>query len=170
MHFDKFNNEGIASFQSQAWHVKDAPPSPIRRYMVAGGFIFARSSIIEEVPYDPHIYFLGEELTFGVRSWTHGWDIFAPNDVIMYHNYLTRIRHWEDHQDWHVQNTIATARIKHLLGIQTTSLPEALFELDKYGLGKARTLEEYEKAAEISFKEQKVYGVLMTPQTVHLHL
>lgn len=170
MHFDKFNHDDIVSFNSQAWSVVDAPPKPIRRYTCAGGFIFARSDIIKEVPYDPYIYFLGEELTYSIRAWTNGWDIFCPNGVIVYHNYTPRIRHWEDHQDWHVQNNLANERIKHLLQMKISNNHLALQEIDKYGLGKIRTLREYEKAAQIDFTHKKIYEVLMTAATVHKHL
>jgi Glycosyltransferase (GlcNAc) len=39
------------------------------------------------VPYDPHIYFTREEISLELRRWTTGWDLFVPNEPVVYHHY-----------------------------------------------------------------------------------
>ena len=39
------------------------------------------------VPYDPTLYFLGEEITLAVRAYTHGYDLFHPSETIVWHEY-----------------------------------------------------------------------------------
>lgn len=71
---------------------------PLRSLFWAAGFSFARSKLFEEVPYIdlPHLFF-GEELFMLLRMWTAGWDVFAPNDIIFFHQWsrLTRPTVWK---------------------------------------------------------------------------
>lgn len=60
---------------------------PHLSYTVLAGYIFTLGSIVEEVPYDPRISFMGEELCFAVRAYTRGWEIYAPNEMLVYHFY-----------------------------------------------------------------------------------
>ena len=60
---------------------------PMKGAFIAGGFFFTKSDFIKEVPYDPNLYFIGEEISLGVRAYTHGWDVYYPNKVVIYHNY-----------------------------------------------------------------------------------
>ena len=56
-------------------------PSP---FFIAN-FIFCRGSLLQELPFDPHIQFWGDEITFAARLWTHGYDIVQPDRVMLYH-------------------------------------------------------------------------------------
>jgi len=38
-------------------------------------------------PYDPGLYFHGEELSLAVRDFTHGYDLFHPTRDILWHSY-----------------------------------------------------------------------------------
>lgn len=119
---------------------------------VAAGFIFASGSIIAEVPYDPNIYFTGEEVLFAVKAWTRGWDIYHPNRSVCWHFYNTgkkRVVHWEDHQDWWVQNKVSESRFRQILGME-----DAKENFGIYGLGNVRSLAEYEAIAGVNFKER----------------
>ena len=57
---------------------------------VLAGFIFAKGTIVEEVPYDPDISFFGEELCFAIRAWTRGWKIYSPNKQVISHFYTRK--------------------------------------------------------------------------------
>jgi hypothetical protein len=130
---------------------------------VAAGFLFAPSDIIEDVPYDPHIYFQGEEITLAVRLWTHGWDLFTPNRHVIYHDYTQRRRekrHWDDQTNWSALNRLSEWRVRHLLsGASVAAEKEfdgALVDLDEYGLGDSRTLADYEAFAGVRFADCEV--------------
>src|SRR5262249_9151500 len=56
-------------------------PSPF----CLAGFMFTRSDTLAEVPFDPHIPFWGDEITLAARLWTHGYDIYQPDQVVLYH-------------------------------------------------------------------------------------
>jgi hypothetical protein len=59
-------------------------------FQVSAAFLFTRSFFVEEIPYDPFMYFHGEEQNISIRAYTHGWDIWHPNRVPLYHLYKKR--------------------------------------------------------------------------------
>ena len=59
-----------------------------RQYLYAGGFNFGFARVIFDVPYDTmglHHLFFGEELSMAVRLFTHGYDLYAPEETVCYH-------------------------------------------------------------------------------------
>jgi hypothetical protein len=121
----------------------------------AGGFLFGAAEWFRDVPYDPYLYFIGEESSVAVRLYTHGWDLFTPTDVVLYHDYNDRPdrpRHWHDRPDWTRFNARSIARVRHLLGIEESRDPEVLREIDRYGLGSRRSLAEYQEFAGVDFR------------------
>ncbi|MBI3440692.1 MAG: hypothetical protein HY052_02625 [Proteobacteria bacterium] len=139
------------------------PEKPLRGAFLAAGFIFAPGRFVREVPYDPHLYFDHEEVTIAARAYTHGWDVFSPPGAFVYHYYYephkgeTRALHWSDHRDWGKFQLASRARYNYLLaGIVPKEHPASLLEIDKYGLGTVRTIEEFEKFTGVDFKEKIV--------------
>lgn len=108
---------------------------------VVFNFIFATVRAFAEVPLDPYIFFKGQEIAFSARLWTHGWDIWQPDRRIAYHRWHDEGRYYKNLQDERYLRTVR--RVHHLLGLASTDDAEALRELDRYGLGSARTLGEY---------------------------
>jgi hypothetical protein len=107
------------------------------------------------VPHDPFIYFLGTEVSQAVRLWTHGWDFFAPTRSLVYHCYGTGRRkalHWENHTGWSRAALLSYRRLGHLLGTEIVAERDALVDLERYGLGTVRSLEEYQEFAGLDFK------------------
>ncbi len=161
IHPASFDGEGILKLGSTAVAPGDAPPVPARNPFCAAGLIFADSRINLDIPYDPHLYFLGEEITLAVRLWTHGWDIFAPNDVIAYHDYNNhpgRRRHWNDRDRWWELNNRSLKRVRHLLGTEASDDPEVLQGLDRYGLGACRSLAGFEAFSGVDFARRLIGG------------
>tara|TARA_B100000780_G_scaffold273308_1_gene236691 strand:+ start:9669 stop:10895 length:1227 start_codon:yes stop_codon:yes gene_type:complete len=132
-------------------------PMPSRFY--SGHFSFTLGKFCKEVPHDPLMYFHGEEISISVRAYTHGYDMFIPNIQLIWHEYRAtgRKRHWDDHQNWDNKNKISKSRVRQLLGVDgevCSPCNENTFKL--YGLGKERTLEDYELYAGINFRNQSV--------------
>lgn len=137
----------------------ELPAHPMPGAFVSANMLFGPSSIIQDVPYDPNIYFFGEEITMAVRLWTHGYNLYHPNRLVIYHDWKRdkRPTHFADHRDWTKQNDKAYARVKHLLGTAVCEDAEILKDLDKYGLGMARTLEQYQEYSGVDFA-RKVFS------------
>lgn len=156
--FDEF---GVLTQRSEVASMKDAPAVPRQNAFIGAGWVFAKGRVVEEVPYDPYLYFEGEEITLAVRLWTHGWDIFIPNAVVAYHDYgrrPERPRHWKDQTDWSALNQRARTRIRHILGIDRSGKAQDLAEIDKYGLGSARSLADYEAFSGVDFRARLYRG------------
>lgn len=161
MHATNFDNDGILGLDSIGSEPHLAPEIPQQNPFCAAGFLFADSRIILDIPYDPYLYFHGEEITLAVRLWTYGWDIFSPNAVILYHDYDNhpgRERHWKDHDSWLNLDTLAKKRVRHLLKIELSTDPEVLIDIDKYNLGQIRSLEDYEVFSGVNFSKQTIEG------------
>ena len=154
--FDRFIPEGAIFFLPQTMHDKDKPQ--LGRFFSAH-FAFTEGKFCTKVPHDPNYYFHGEEISLAVRAYTHGYDIFYPNEVIAWHEYTRkgRTKHWDDDKTWVEKNTTSHARNRQLLGVDgevCSPCNEKTF--DKYGLGKERTLEDYELFAGVRFSDRSV--------------
>lgn len=134
---------------------------PMRARFLAAGFLFTLGKFVGEVGYDPELYFFGEEIAMTLRAFTHGYDLFHPNEVLIWHDYVRAYakRHWQDHtsdsdaetqqpaRDWSKLDVPSREKIRRLLSGQP---------VESYSLGKDRTLAEYEAFAGLSFREHKV--------------
>ena len=142
---------------------------PLHARFLSAGFLFTPGSFVEEVPYDPDLYFFGEEVSMTLRAYTNGYDLFHPHENLVWHDYVRAYatRHWEDHaeveaaapvrtqekaktQDWKHLDTRSREKV-------TRQLAGELSEEDtRFGLGHVRTLADYEAYAGISFRLRKV--------------
>lgn len=77
------------------------------------GMAFGYTKHFLKVPYDPEIYFQGEEQTMSIRFYENDIKLVAPADVYCYHNYQghKRIRHWEKNKDWTEYEKRSTERL-----------------------------------------------------------
>jgi hypothetical protein len=155
MAFQGFTSEGIPFMKPLSIPGWMHLSRPFRARFVAAGFLFAPGSFVEEVPYDPELYFIGEEITMSLRAFTSGYDLFHPHRLIIWHDYVRTYatRHWDDHttekkadRAWGDLDKRSKERIKLLLAGEP---------LDHHGLGTARTLADYEAYAGLSFSQRK---------------
>lgn len=114
-------------------------------HQISAANLFARGSLIEEVPYDPFLYFHGEEQNISIRAFTHGWDIWHPNAVPLYHLYKRRVAgeaplHWDARFDTARQEKWQDLRLRARLrlGDLITGRLQG-----PYGLGPRRSFQEY---------------------------
>ncbi|HMA48318.1 MAG TPA: GlcNAc-transferase family protein, partial [Magnetospirillaceae bacterium] len=122
-----FDDDGILKLGSEGLAPADVPDVPQPTAFVGAGFIFGPSAWITDVPYDPYLYFQGEEITLAARLYTHGWDIFVPSDVLAYHDYNNRPdrpKHWTDRRDWPTLNKRSVSRVRHMLSMEESDDPE----------------------------------------------
>ncbi len=156
-----FDRDGILKLNSSGIAPADAPAIPAANPFCAAGFLFADSRINREVPYDPYLYFHGEEITLAARLWTQGWDIFTPNDVLAYHDYSNhpgRPRHWKDCRGWWELDRRSLSRVRHLLGVETSHDPEVVLDIDVFGLGSRRSLADYQEFSGVDFVRRLIHG------------
>lgn len=154
-YIDRFMPEGpifIFPETIQGWKNTDYPE---KARFLSGHFIFSFGNFITEVPYDPNLYFHGEESSLAVRAFTHGFDMFHLPKPWVYHHYGRDkdARHWDDDPKWVKLNNTSFKRYKELLGMDGLKRKH----LPKFGLGKERSLQDYEKYSGIRFKDRKIH-------------
>ncbi|HEY0795805.1 MAG TPA: GlcNAc-transferase family protein, partial [Acidisarcina sp.] len=129
--------------------------SPMRARFIGAGFVFAPGRFVEEVPYDPELYFYGEESTMTLRAFTHGYDLFHPHVPLVWHDYIrdSATRHWDNHTpdtegtfDWSEFDSRSKEKVRRLLAGEPVG---------EYGLGTVRSLQDYETYAGISLSKRK---------------
>lgn len=143
-----FSDKGIMCLAAEiipGWQLLDSPV-PARFY--SAGFCFTLGKFCEEVPYDPDLYFYGEEMCMGVRAYTHNYDLFHPHRMLVWHHYTREgmPKHWNDHRNWKMRDEVSIIKVKKLL---TRSSSNDTRNPEKYGLGSSRTLRDYEMYAGI---------------------
>jgi [Skp1-protein]-hydroxyproline N-acetylglucosaminyltransferase len=143
---------------------KGNEPRPTQIAFIAAGFFFARAEFLVDVPFDPYIpwCFMGEEIALSMRAWTSGWDIYAPRQNLIAHQYrpgrLGLPKFWEsvgrDSGRPNLNTRLQThiiRRIKHMVGYldDTEALITAegdqvvLTDIQHYSMGTERTREAY---------------------------
>ena len=146
---------------------QDMTEPPMSRFL-SGHFCFARSEWAREIKHDPDIYFSGEELNLTVRSYTHGYDLFHPHKLVVWHSTMREERSgmlkWDDDYklgiDWFNKQEYARKKIRVLL--RTEEDPN--IDLTGYDLGTVRTLRDFEKYAGFNFKKKAVQQYTMDNQ------
>lgn len=130
--------------------------NPVRGSFISGGFMFSLSTVVKEVPYDPYMYFNQEEMSYSIRLWTHGWDVYHPSKVLLYHYYAppNRSTHWQDNPDWIKFQTRGLQRFNFLTKYKTDVDKDAIQEIERFGLGTERSLESFEQFCGVDFKNK----------------
>ncbi len=155
MAISSFNLEGIPHLKPveiPRWQVRK---QPMRARFLAAGYLFTLGAFVQEVGYDPDLYFFGEEIAMTLRAFTHGYDLFHPHQLLLWHDYVRTYatRHWDDHTEaetsiaWDKYDAASREKVLSLLRGESTPT---------FGLGSARTLADYEAYAGISFASRKI--------------
>lgn len=129
---------------------------PVHGFMLSANCLFTTGRICEDVPYDPFIYFSGEEHSLALRLWTHGYNIFHIPVYPVYHHYGRdyRTTAWGDQQieearpiKWWQYDIKSKERLHKIVTGQDVGV---------YGLGTVRTLEQYIKYCEIDYHKRTI--------------
>lgn len=155
MNFDRFIPEGAVFFLPASIDDFKSRTLPIPSRFVSAHFIFTLGKWCQEVPYDPHYYFHGEEINLAVRSYTWGYDLFHPHEVVVWHEYTRkgRSKHWDDIKEWGEMNKKSHLRNRKLFEMDGEKKD---IDFGKYDFGKKRSVKDYEKYAGLCFKKRAV--------------
>lgn len=165
-HPDTSLTDNSATLRFRAEHLFTR--QPVKGCHVAGGFIFTLGNFTQEVPYDPFLYFHGEEQSLAIRAYTKGWDIFHHPIVPIYHLYKRpntehTQHHW--HSDWEKQRDYKWSELKAISNQRLVDMFYHQKEMGCYGLGTQRTLEEYAELSGINYKTKQIIQPYQTNYT-----
>ena len=155
MNFDRFIPEGAIFFLPATIDDYQQRDEPIPARFYSAHFAFSTGKFVVEVPHDPEYYFHGEEISIAVRAFTHGYDLFHPHKVIVWHEYTRkgRKKQWDDDKQWVSKNVHCHSRNRKLFEMDG-EIKDIDFGI--YDFGKERTLEDYERYVGISFKKRAI--------------
>ncbi len=129
-------------------------------YYIGANMLFAPILAIKEVPYDPNLYFWGEEISLSVRFFTYGYNVYVPKKNLIYHWYphkphtqlkrkASNLHSFDFVQKAKQLKKKSDAIILNLLKTNNTRY--------KYGLGTKRTVQDFEKRTGINFQNQTIH-------------
>ena len=142
--------------------------APLPAFHVGAGCLFAPGRIVQEVPYDPWLYFHGEEQAMALRLYTRGWDLFHMPGLPVHHLYNDagsgappRPLHWDAAQEaerdtsWWAFEQRARGRLADLV---------AGADLGVYGLGHARSLADFAAFSGIDYAARTLAPSAFVPR------
>ena len=155
MNFDRFIPEGAVFFLPATIDDYKERTEPIPARFYSAHFAFSTGKFVEEVPHDPEYYFHGEEISIAVRAYTHGYDLFHPHKIIVWHEYTRkgRKKQWDDDKQWVSKNVHCHSRNRKLFEMDG-EVKDIDFGI--YDFGTERTLLDYERYAGLSFKKRAI--------------
>ncbi|PKH20869.1 glycosyltransferase [Enterobacterales bacterium CwR94] len=168
--FNGFTQEGIVSLSSTPF-TADAPQ---RCGYLAAGFLFADGHFVTRVPNDPQIFFMGEEIAMAARAWTHGYDIWSPHKILLWHYYgrTSAPKVWGDHNGeakqegaidkaWWERDSLSKHRVLSVLNVSDDPC-----DLGEWRLGTQRTLREYQYRIGVEFRGCRVHPAVTDSEKV----
>lgn len=155
MNFDRFTPEGVVFFLPGEFDTWDNNSKPLPARFYSAHFGFTLGQFCEEVQHDPEYYFHGEEISISARAFTHGYDLFHPNEVLVWHEYTRkgRTKQWDDDKDWYNRNTSCHVRNRKLFEMDGEKRD---IDFGIYGFGESRTLSDYEKYSGVCFGNRSI--------------
>lgn len=160
LNIDRFLPEGAIFLRPQGLDGWQSMIEPVPTRFLSAHFIFTLGSFAREVPYDPELYFHGEETSLAVRAFTHGYDLFNPHRIYAWHEYTRegKKKHWDDSTEWSEQDKRSYARFRKLFGMEPDENyldNKKLFK--EHWFGNERSLEDYEKYAGLKFSTRQIH-------------
>ena len=144
--------DGVPIYKS----ITEILEKPKRNYFWAAGYSFCYSSIFNIVKFDPYLknLFWGEEFLMSLRFFTNNIKIYTPNKNIVFTLWDRNYRHtfWELKENmkgkFEVYWFISFLRLCYISNLCQDVLKDYKFkqiteDLDKYGIGNKRKIEEY---------------------------
>jgi len=143
--------------------------APLPAFHLGAGCLFAPGRITQAVPYDPWLYFHGEEQALALRLYTRGWDLFHMPGLPVRHLYNDaasgappRALHWDDAHEagravsWWTLEQRSRARLEALVAGE---------DLGVYGLGRERSLADYAAFSGIDYAARTLAPAAFVPRT-----
>ena len=123
---------------------------------LSGAFVFTTGEWNQVVRQDPEHFYTGEEFALTLRSYTHGYDLFDPSQIVVWHRLhpTCNRKFWDDNSEQRV-NKHRNAAL-HRLRLLLDGDPEN--ELGRYGLGSARTLKAFSNYSGLDCNKRSIHS------------
>ena len=141
---------------------------PRRTRVLSGAFVFTLGRWNVDVPQDPDQLYTEEEFAHTLRSFTAGYDLFNPTEVVLWHrDRADNPKYIYDRPDRLVRARRARALARHCVLLAG----DPFGDLAPYGLGTERTLADYYEFSGLDCVTQTIHpdardGVPPSPRTI----
>lgn len=134
---------------------KYADDAFVRGMFISGGCVFGPARLDREVPSDPYSYFVADELSMNVRYYTHGYKVYHPRYMPIWHLYRRTAvvtdkkveRFNTKAADYSQRRIDEHKRMKTLFGLLDMGV-----DLGEFGNGSEATIEDFERESGINFR------------------
>lgn len=116
---------------------------------LAGGNFFTFAKAQKQVLNDPKMWWHGDELAMSIRYFTHGWTNYCAERSYVYHKYYRKNR--AIHSGYTKGSELEKKRFKQLLDLDHQN-----HDMGEFGLGKERTLAQFEACTGINFAKKTI--------------
>jgi hypothetical protein len=154
MKFNCFRADGTPSTgitMEPGWADRERP---VRARFVSAHMLFTLGSFVEDVAYDPELYFYGEEISLAIRAFTHDYLPFHPSAHLMWHQDPRRTGplHWDDHVAGRGVEVTAAERDRASLTKVNRFLQDP--QVGPLACGTARSFHEYQVYSGLDFRRR----------------
>ena len=162
VHPDHVFGEHDLTFQMHSTLVDDA--DFVEGHHIAGGFLFSLGSFVDDVPYDPYMYFQGDEQNMALRAFTRGWTMYHPKEstIPLRHLYqppytVYATQHWRD--EFELRRVVKYAALDKQAKLRISELVQGKRNGQPFGLGSAASLEDFTNHSGIDYINRVVKTV-----------
>jgi len=149
------------SWSEEGWihHPQNLIPEnntfPRRTRFISGAFVFTLGQWNDEVRQDPEHFYTGEEFALALRSYTQGYDLFDPSQIVLWHRShpAPSRKYWDDN----VESATLERHNKAITRLKLLMHGDPEHELGRYGLGEVRTLDDYRIFSGLDFQSYSVH-------------
>ena len=155
---------GLPIFLAGIWNIESDKPLKSPKPFIAAGLMFLDSTFLYDVQYDPNLshLFQGEETLFSARLFTNGYDVFAPNLKVCSHHYnRSGPMFYKDNVVSYECRAKAEKKVLFLIGLseKETVMDDFIRDIDRYGLGTFRTMDNFWHSSGITITNKKLVSV-----------
>lgn len=159
----KFTREGLPKISAVLVDIPDDHRRPIPVPFVGANLMVMHYQALFDVPFDPYLSFLffGEEILLSARLWTSGYNFYAPRKSFCSHHYVRegKPKFSSDIPGYKRCKKLVAERVKYVTRINTNPElvhPDYRREVEIYGLGKERSIEDFWAFAGVDFQLRRI--------------
>ena len=146
-----FDLHGTMRFRGGNLHKS---PQNIRGMFISGGCVFGKAELDRICPSDPEMFFTADEISMDIRYFTHGFHIYHPMFMPIWHLYGVRKdenqkpveRFNTKSDDYNVKRITEDKRMRFLTGLLNEDI-----DLKGFGCGRKHTFQEFLTVSGIDF-------------------
>lgn len=154
MYIKKFFYNHIPIYHSR-WVDCGSNVKPAKSMLVCGGLVFQRGEVLQKVPFYSEVIFIGEEIIRSVQLYTYGYNVYAPNNMRIYHHYGNRVHNiWDDMKKTGNDNLLKLYQDMDKISYKVSD--DILLGKAWNRLGFVRSIDDFQLAAGADFRLKRI--------------